>query len=248
MFRRPSATTKGEAGVLIRWSLAVLLGLLAGLWTAQRPGDPALFPPQDAQAAIVVHLLDNGFHTDLAAPRAALAGGDDALARAVRALPPGDWVRIGWGDAAFYVEQGPISRRLPDGGRALFKPGGNPSVVMLDPDPVDPALLSDEIRTTLSLSSDGFTALRARVASSLQRDAEGRAVIAARMPDDDAVFYASQETFWVGHLCNHWTAEVLNAGGLPMPIVRSLTSGAVMRAARTAEQRAAELDLRGADD
>ncbi|WP_392354614.1 hypothetical protein V8F63_04360 [Brevundimonas sp. LF-1] len=41
---------------------------------------------------------------------------------------------------------------------------------------------------------------------------------------------------------------MLNAGGLPMPIVRSLTSGAVMRAARTAEQRAAELDLRGADD
>ncbi len=166
----------------------------------------------------------------------------------MRALPPGDWVRIGWGDAVFYVEQGPISRRLPDGARALFKPGGNPSVVMLDPDPVDPALLSDEIRTTLSLSSDGFTALRARVASSLQRDAEGRAVIAARMPDDDAVFYASQEIFWVGHLCNHWTAEVLNAGGLPMPMVRSLTSGAVMRAARTAEQRAAELDLRGADD
>ncbi|HAD83988.1 MAG TPA: hypothetical protein DCG71_04010, partial [Brevundimonas sp.] len=73
-------------------------------------------------------------------------------------------------------------------------------------------------------------------------------VIAARRPGDDAVFYASRETFWVGHLCNHWTAEVLNAGGLPMPIARSLTSGAVMRAARTAERRAAELDLGVAGD
>jgi hypothetical protein len=113
---------------------------------------------------------------------------------------------------------------------------------------VDPALLSDETRTTLRLSPAGFAALRARVAASLRLDAEGRAVVAATRPGDDAVFYASGETFWVGHLCNHWTAEVLNAGGLPMPMVRSLTSGAVMRAARTAEQRAPELDLGGAGD
>lgn len=234
--------------MLIRWSLAVLLGLLAGLWTAQRPGDPALFSPHKGQGTVVVHLLDNGFHTDLAAPRAALMAGDDALAQAVQALPPGDWVRVGWGDAVFYVEQGPISERLPDGARAFFKPGGNPSVVMLDPDMVDPALLSDETRTTLRLSPAGFAALRARVASSLRLDEEGRAVVSARRAGDDAVFYASRETFWVGHLCNHWTAEVLNAGGLSMPMARSLTSGEVMRAARIAEQRAAELDLGVAGD
>src|SRR5690606_18912526 len=215
---------------------------------AQRPGDPALFPPEGEQTAIVVHLLDNGFHTDLAAPRAALAAGDDALARAVRALPPGDWVRIGWGDAVFYVEQGPISGRLPDGARAFFRPGGNPSVVMLDPDPVDPALSPETERATLALSPEGFVALRARVAASLRLDDGERAVVSAQRDGDDAVFYASHETFWVGHLCNHWTAEVLNAGGLPMPIVRSLTSGAVMRAARQAEQSAAELDLNDAGD
>lgn len=234
--------------MLVRWSLAVLVGLLAGLWTAERAGDAALFPAGSSEAAIVVHLLDNGFHTDLAAPRAALAAGDDALARAVRALPPGDWVRIGWGDAVFYVEQGPISERLPDGARAFFRPGGNPSVLMLDADPVDPARLSGDRRATLALSPKGFAGLRARVAASLRLDEEGRAVIAAQRDGDDAVFYASDETFWVGHLCNHWTAEVLNAGGAPMPMARSLTSGAVMRAARAAEQRAAELDLDVADD
>jgi Protein of unknown function (DUF2459) len=142
--------------VLIRWSLAVLIGLLAGVWTAQRPGDPALFPAASSETAIVVHLLDNGFHTDLAVPRAALAAGDDALARAVRALPPGDWVRIGWGDSVFYVEQGAISGRLPDGARAFFKPGGNPSVLMLDPDPTDPALFAEPGRATLRLSPQGF--------------------------------------------------------------------------------------------
>lgn len=234
--------------MLIRWSLAVLIGLLAGVWTAQRPGDPALFPAASSETAIVVHLLDNGFHTDLAVPRAALAAGDDALARAVRTLPPGDWVRIGWGDSVFYVEQGAISGRLPDGARAFFKPGGNPSVLMLDPDPTDPALFAEPGRATLRLSPQGFAALRIRVANSLRLDEGGQVVVSAQRDGDDAVFYASGETFWVGHLCNHWTAEVLNAGGLPMPMARSLTSGAVMRAARQAEQGAAELDLSGAGD
>ena len=110
--------------MLVRWSLAVLIGASAAVWTAERPGDPGLFPPVRSETTVVVHLLDNGFHTDLAVPRAALAAGDDALARAVRALPPGDWVRIGWGDSVFYVEQGAISGRLPDGARAFFKPGG----------------------------------------------------------------------------------------------------------------------------
>ncbi len=234
--------------MLIRWSLAVLAGLLAGLWTAERAGDPALFPPGDSDEAVRVHLLDNGFHTDLAAPRAALAAGDDALARAVRALPPGDWVRIGWGDSVFYVEQGPIRARLADGARAFFRPGGNPSVLMLDPDAADPARWPEAARATLRLSPEGFAALRARMAASLALDEEGRAIVSAQRAGDGAVFYASGETFWVGHLCNHWTAEALNAGGLPMPMARSLTSGAVMRAARTAERRAAELDLSGAGD
>lgn len=234
--------------MLIRWSLAVLIGLLAGVWTAERPGDPALFPAGASEATVVVHLLDNGFHTDLAVPRAALAAGDDALARAVRALPSGDWVRVGWGDSVFYVEQGPISARLPDGARAFFKPGGNPSVVMLDPDPIDPALFPEPGRATMRLSPQGFAALRARVAASLRLDDGGQAVVSAQRDGDDAVFYASRETFWAGHLCNHWTAEVLNAGGLSMPMARSLTSSAVMRAARTAEQRAAELDLNDAGD
>ncbi|MBI2250561.1 MAG: DUF2459 domain-containing protein [Brevundimonas diminuta] len=142
----------------------------------------------------------------------------------------------------------PSAGRLPDGARAFFKPGGNPSVLMLDPDPTDPALFAEPGRATLRLSPQGFAALRARVAASLRLDEGGQVVVSAQRDGDDAVFYASGETFWVGHLCNHWTAEVLNAGGLPMPMARSLTSGAVMRAARQAEQSAAELDLSGAGD
>jgi len=30
---------------------------------------------------------------------------------------------------------------------------------------------------------------------------------------DDARFFASHEHFWIGRLCNHWSAGVLNAAG-----------------------------------
>ena len=50
----------------------------------------------------------------------------------------------------------------------------------------------------------------------------------AARPNDDARFYASREHFWIGHLCNHWTSGVLNAGGLPMRPFASITSSEVI--------------------
>jgi len=220
--------------VLIRWSFAVLIGLLAGVWTAQRPGDPALFPAASSETAIVVHLLDNGFHTDLAVPRVALVRRGGPLAEAVAALAPGEWVLIGWGDARFYVDQSPISERLPDGARAFFRPG-NPSVVMLDPEDEDPRLRHlPASRAALTLSPSAFNRMADRVEASLDLSG-GRPRVAAARAGDDARFFASRETFSILHLCNHWTAGVLNAGGLAIRPVRAITSGEVMRAVRTAE-------------
>lgn len=234
----------------VRLVLAALIGLLAALWTAEQPGDPALFPPAPGAEGETVHLLDNGFHTDLVLPRASLAAGDDALAQAARALPPGDWVHVGWGDAVFYIEEGPISARLPDGARALFRPGGNPSVLRLEAGRADPARVPEDAgRVSVALSAEGLEALRAYVGRSLETDAGGRPIVVARRPSDGAVFYAGRDVFWIGRLCNHWTAEALNAAGLPMPMTRAVTSGQVMRAARTVDQaRAAELDTEDAGD
>lgn len=227
-----------------RFLIAVLIGLIAALWTLTRPGDPALYPATPGEAGVTVYLLDNGFHTDLAVPRAALMEGGGALAEATVSLAPGDWVLVGWGDATFYVDQSPISGRLVDGARAFFRPG-NASVVMLDPEARDPARrFRAEDRQALRLSSAGMAALRERVEASLMTDATGRPVLAAARAGDDARFFQSRETFWIGHLCNHWTAELLSAAGLPVRPYRSLTSGEVMRTA----DRAARLDFEAARD
>ena len=175
---------------LKRWLLAVLVGGLAALWTWTTPGD-ATGRPAPGEPVVELFVLDNGFHTDLAVPRAALEARGGPLAEAVRALEPGDWILIGWGDAKFYVDQNPISDRLPDGARAFFA-RGNPSVVMLDPEQHDPRLRFAEAgRNAVRLSPAGFERMAARIEVSLDLSGGGPRIAAARA-GDDARFFASR--------------------------------------------------------
>lgn len=207
--------------------LAGVIGALAALWTWTAPGDTALWPAKLGGPVIEASLLDNGFHTDLALPRAALEARGGPLAEAVRGLPAGDWILIGWGDAKFYVDQSPISDRLPDGARAFFRPG-NASVVMLDPAQADPrTLYAEDGRRDFVLSPAAFEAMAAHIEASLDLS-DGAAQLAAARPGDDARFFASHEHFWIGRLCNHWTAGVLNAAGMPVRPVAAITSGEVV--------------------
>jgi hypothetical protein len=213
---------------------AAALATAAALWTWTAPSDPELWPARAGERIVEVHLLDNGFHTDLAVPRTALVARPGALSEAVRSLAPGDWVLIGWGDAKFYVDQSPIGDRLPDGARAFFRPG-NASVVMLDPAQHDPrSAFPPESRRTFRLSAAGFEAMAEHIEESLDLT-DGRARIAAARTGDDARFFASHEHFWIGNLCNHWTGGVLNAAGLPVRPLRSITSAEVMAAVDRAQ-------------
>lgn len=205
--------------------IAGLVGLILALATWVRPG--ALESADATGADIPVYVLDNGFHTDFVMPRAALTFRPGPLKTAVDGLAPGDWILVGWGDARFYVDQRPISDRLPDGARAFFRPGGNPSVLMLRPETQSPEVaFLPEGRRRLVLSAPAFASVRARLERSLDLST-GRPRVAATRPGDPARFFASSEPFSILHLCNHWAAELLNAGGLPIRPVWSITSGEV---------------------
>lgn len=218
-----------------------LVGAAAALLTWRTPAALDL-APRGSEAGVAVRLLDNGFHTDLALPRRALEARGGPLALAVRSLGPGDWVRVGWGDAKFYVDQSPISDRLPDGARAFFRPG-NRSVVMLDPEAVDPGRGMDPPQVVaLTVSPAAFSRMAGRIEASLALS-DGAPRVAAARPGDDARFFASREAFSLVHLCNHWTAQVLAAGGVGVRPVRSVLSAEVVDAAR-----AAALDTGGRGD
>jgi len=213
---------------------AAVGGAAAALWTWTAPGDLRLWRAAPEAPGVELHLLDNGFHTDLAVPRAALEARGGPLAEAVRGLAPGDWILIGWGDAKFYVDQSPMEGRLPDGARAFFRPG-NPSVIMLDPAQRDPReLFAEDGRRAFRLTPAGFESMAAHIEASLDLSAGGPRMAAVR-EGDDARFFASRETFSIAHLCNHWTAGVLNAGGLPVRPFRSIASAELMAAIDRAE-------------
>lgn len=227
---------------LRRFLVVAVLATLVAVWTWTAPGNPDLWPARADEAGVEVHLLDNGFHTDLAVPRAALEAHPGPLADAVRGLAPGDWILIGWGDAKFYVDQSPMESRLPDGLRAFFKPG-NASVIMLDPAQRDPRVaFAPKSRRSFRLSPASFDAMADHIQGSLDLT-DGKPRIAAAREGDDARFFASREHFSIGHLCNHWSAGVLNAAGLPVRPIRSITSAEVM-----ATIDRAELDTKAARD
>ena len=203
---------------------AVLLLFLVVLTLATaRSGDPQLYPPKagDAQA---IWLIDNGFHTDLALPRAAIIAHGGPLAAAAARTGAAPWIMVGWGDA-----RSTRMRALGRGGcwtgsRGVGRPGDHRAP--------GGRLRSGRTwrgRTACIASrsrSAGLAALMARDRPQL-RARRGRArrspLAVPRQPGE--AFFASGEGFSGLHDCNDWTAELLNAAGLPMTPVLGHPAG-----------------------
>jgi uncharacterized protein (TIGR02117 family) len=206
-----------------KWAAAILL-LLALLTVATaRGGDPALYPAKPGQG-VTVYLVDNGWHSDIAVPTAAIEARGGGLAEAARETSPLPWMAIGWGDARFYEASTPALSRAPDGLAALM--GGRPTVVHLEgvwgrPDQV----WRTGVRR-ITLSPAGLAALLARADRSLILSDTGAPVISPIHREPGEAFFASRERFSLVHLCNHWTAELLHAAGLPTtPVLDTLPGG-----------------------
>jgi hypothetical protein len=206
-----------------RFRLVLVLAvcvLAALVW--ERPGDRRLFPAAPGAATVDVWIVDNGLHTDLVLPTAPLRGRSGPTATALAGLPPADWVAAGWGDWRFYRGTGLGPRRLVDGLRALFWPG-NRSVVMLAPLPGAPEDVYVVRPIRLRLSQAGFERLAAR----LDRAFAGETPrLAAGPQPGTARFYEGRETFSILKVCNHWTADLLHAAGVPTrPVLSTVGAG-----------------------
>src|SRR5580698_771909 len=116
MTASPRSRWGGGVGVIVLFLVVLTLATARG-------GDPALYPARPGQG-VLVYLVDNGWHSDIAVPTATIEARGDALASAARQTSSAPWMLIGWGDARFYEASTSALSRIPDGLRALA--GGRP--------------------------------------------------------------------------------------------------------------------------
>lgn len=210
-----------------RWLIVVglvVLALVLAVAATARPGDPSLYPGGAGQAKTTIYLVENGFHSDLVVPRAALFAKPHPAALAAAMATDKPWIAIGWGDAKYYSSRGVSLGRAFSGLRALLLPG-NRSVVHIEGFAASPDhLYADGVRA-ITVTDAGLEKVIARVDRSLDM-ADGQPQRAQAPHGADVGFFDSVEHFSLLHLCNHWTAELLNAAGLPVtPVIDTLPAG-----------------------
>jgi uncharacterized protein (TIGR02117 family) len=200
----------------------VLLLVVLTLATA-RGGDPALYPARPGDQ-VAVFLVEDGFHTDLALPRDAIAAHAGPLATAVAQTSAEPWMLVGWGDARFYEAGSAWQGRVLDGVAALF--GGRPTVMHLQGVWESPDLAWTSGVHRLVLSREGLAALMTRTDRSFALGPAGQPI---GVPTPHAVgeaFFRSGEGFSLVHVCNHWVGELLTAAGVPTtPVLDVLPAG-----------------------
>ncbi len=243
--RRGLRLARGAAGFLL-FLVAAVAGLLVSVaWLTARPGDPLLYPPAPGDESVTVRLVAGAWHSGLLLPRdtlaraAAEAGGGALIAVTERfgAYPA---LEIGWGDAGFYRAVPTIQAldwRLAL--KALLTPGGRPAVLHVVGVAAEPgaAFPGAEI-VTVRLSRAGFQRLAAALARSFTTR-DGHPVEAGPGLYGPSLFYAAQGRFSLLAVCNHWSAGLLDAAGLPTtPLLDTLPRGLVRDLAWRAGARA----------
>lgn len=212
--------------------IAGLIGslVLAVIVTA-RPGDPALYPPT-GPAAETIHVVSHGWHSGIALPMAALTGPGAGpalrdIAVRFRAYPE---LEFGWGEARFYAATPTLAEfdwRLALS--ALFTPGGRDGVVQvvgLDADPRTSFPQAEIL--AVPVSEAGLHRLVARLEASLAL-ADGHPVDVGPGLYGPSLFYKGAGRFSWTNVCNHWTAGLVNAAGLPVaPVLATLPRGLIL--------------------
>ncbi len=170
-------------------------------------------PPPAGNAATVI-VVDRGWHTDISLPADKL----DARFDALRARFPGaQEFTFGFGERVYVQKR---DRTALDALRALLPSEGMVLVTALATSPA--AAFGKDDAIPLAVSAAGFAGVENFVRAAMADDAAGAPVFVGDGPYPGSAFYASTLTYWGLRTCNTWTAQALQAGGVPV------TSAAVL--------------------
>jgi uncharacterized protein (TIGR02117 family) len=214
------------------------IGLLAVTWIVAvvatlRSGDARLYPPPAEQPRVEVFIAANIHHSGIILPRQALA--DAAAKRTLPALAAVtarfagyERLEFGWGDEGFYTRV-PTTAEFTTALalRALFRPG-NPSVLHVVGLAVHPQVAyPNASMVALTLGEGGFGRLAAMLDATFARS--GRDGTIEEMGPGlygPSLFFRAVGTFNLLRVCNHWTADLLDAAGVPTaPVLATLPQG-----------------------
>jgi len=168
--------------------------------------------PRDESAAggeaTAVYVIHRGWHTDIAFAAPDLHG---PLAGVAHDLAGANYLVIGFGDRRYLEarDRGPWVQML-----ALWPGQGLMLATGLRATPQQ-AFGADQV-VELRLSPQRAQAIEAFVWRSFRADAEGAVRSEAPGPYGGSRFYPASPRYSALHTCNSWTAEALQAGGVPV--------------------------------
>jgi uncharacterized protein (TIGR02117 family) len=178
-----------------------------------------LNPPDPSTIFVVVR----GWHTDLALSVDDLRG---PLTGFREVFPGARYLVFGFGERT-YVQAREKSMFAM---LAALAPG--PGLMLVTGLTVPPAKAFGAADVTpLRLSQPGMAALNAFISDAL---ADGKLERVGRGPYDGSLFYAASGTYSLAYTCNTWTADGLQASGLPVRADGVLFAGQVQAHAHQA--------------
>jgi uncharacterized protein (TIGR02117 family) len=176
--------------------------------------------PEPGPDGAVIYVVERDWHTDIGLPVEEIAG---PLATLEKSLAGVRFLVFGFGERQFLVNRdrhsgAMLSALLPSESALLMTAlGATP----------EQAFGRQNI-VTIRVSRAGLQRIEAAIWREFALSVTGAPVLLADGPYPGSVFYAARDTYDVLYTCNTWTADILRAGGLPIPAAGVVFAGQVM--------------------
>jgi uncharacterized protein (TIGR02117 family) len=176
---------------------------------ASAPPQPQPDPGGDSAASTAtLYVIHRGWHTDVGFPTSELHG---PLAALEHDFPGASYLVIGFGERHYVLS------RDKNFGEMLAALWPGPGLILVTGLKATPEEAFGAARTArLRLTPAQADAVAGFVWGVLQPDPRGAVTPYAPGPYAGSLFYASSARYSALHTCNTWTAEALQAGGLPV--------------------------------
>jgi hypothetical protein len=175
-------------------------------------------------SAAVVTVISRGWHTDIGLSANVLTG---PLADLANQYPGARFLTFGFGERNYLLQR----RITPFTMLSAMLPSRSALLVTLLSTTPETAF-GQHYTVTLYLSQANLGRIQARIWQELQKSAAGKPIWLADGPYPGSEFYGAVDTYFGLYTCNTWTAEMLRAGGLPMPVAGVVFASEVMGMAR----------------